>query len=109
MYEAKEIIQKAAEPNKCFVNWIAALKNSSNGIVEMLSCAKGQGAGEDPMSGGYYTSLLLESAEAWNNRWTVAKTHSTKEAHDYAASKLPSQQTPQYSPSALSFPFAAKA
>ena len=90
-------------------NWEKAIKDSAKGIVEMLSCAKGQGAGEDPSAGGYYTSLLLQSAAKWLERTTTSKVHSTKEAHDHAASLLPAQQTPEYRPSWLAFPFAVKA
>ena len=76
------------------------------GVVEMLACAKGQAADEDPSAGGYYTSLLMQSAELWDQRTIQPSTHSTKDAHDYAAAKLPSQQTPEYSPSWIDFPFA---
>jgi hypothetical protein len=88
--------------------WDEALDASSNGIVEMLACAKGQAAGENPSAGGYYTSLLLQSADLWRHKTTSAKIHTTKEAHDYAASQLPDQQTPEYSPWWLAFPFAVK-
>jgi len=74
----------------------------------MLACAKGQTAGENPSAGGYYTSLLMQSAELWDKRSTHAGTHSTKDAHDYAVTKLPSQQTPEYSPTSLAFPFAVR-
>jgi hypothetical protein len=88
--------------------WDTALTTSSRGVVEMLACAKKQAAGEDPSAGGYYTSLLMQSAELWDKRATQASTHSTKDAHDYAAAKLPSQQTPEYTPSWLAFPFAVR-
>lgn len=88
--------------------WDTALTATSRGVIEMLACAKGQGAGENPSAGGYYTSLLMQSAEVWAKRTTQASTHSTKDAHDYAATKLPAQQTPEYSPSWLAFPFAIK-
>jgi hypothetical protein len=81
---------------------------SSTGIVQMLACARGQGAEEDPEAGGYYTSLLMAGAELWTKEATVATTYSTREAHDHAARNLSSQQTPEYAPSGLGFPFAAK-
>ena len=86
--------------------WEEAVKNSSVGTVEMLACSRGQAAGEDPQAGGYYTSLLMQSADLWQISGTTATIYSTKEAHDYAASKLPSQQTPEYKPLSLAFPFA---
>lgn len=88
--------------------WEASLKGTSIGLVEMLSCSKGQAAGENPKAGGYYTSLLLQSADLWQ---LTAPTgiHTTKQAHDYAVSKLPPQQTPEYRPTYLSFPFAVNA
>jgi hypothetical protein len=89
--------------------WEKALRDSAKGTVEMLSCAKGQGAGEDPAAGGYYTSLLLQSAAKWLETNSTAKIHTTKEAHDHAASLLPPQQTPEYRPLGLAFPFAVKA
>lgn len=75
----------------------------------MLACSKGQGAGENPSAGGYYTSLLMQSAIDWNGQRSAYQIHSTKEAHDYAARFLPPQQTPEYSPLSLAFPFAVKA
>jgi hypothetical protein len=86
--------------------WDSALNASLRGVVEMLACAKGQAAGENPSAGGYYTSLLMQSAELWDQRTIQPSTHSTKDAHDYAAAKLPSQQTPEYSPSWIDFLFA---
>ena len=88
--------------------WDTALVASLRGVVEMLACAKGQTSGEDPSAGGYYTSLLLQSAERWDQRTTQGSTHTTKDAHDYAVTMLPPQQTPEYSPSWLEFPFAVK-
>lgn len=85
--------------------WEDALKKSPNGVVEMLACSKGQAAAESPTSGGYYTSLLLQSADLWQ-RIMAERIHTTKNAHDYAVGKLPVQQTPEYRPSHLAFPFA---
>lgn len=82
---------------------------SLTGIVEMFACARGQGADEDPNAGGYYTSLLLASAEAWKNTGGVAKIHTTLDAHNYAAKMLPRQQTPEYKPTWLAYPFAVRA
>ena len=91
-----------------FVNWSDGLKRSSKGVVRMYSCSRGQGADEDPASGGYYTSLLLEGAETWVKAINYATIYNTFEAHLYAKTRLPSQQVPEYSPSNLTFPFAAK-
>lgn len=86
----------------------SALGASGAGIVSMLSCAKGEGAGEDPESGGYYTSALLDSAIAFYRDLNRKDLLTTKEAHDYAAALMPKQQNPEYSPISLSFPFAVK-
>ena len=91
-----------------FVNWSENLKRSSKGVVRMYSCSAGQGADEDPDSGGFYTSLLLEGAESWVKTQNYANIFSTLEAHVYAKAKLPRQQVPEYSPINLAFPFAAK-
>ena len=89
--------------------WENALAKDSNGVVQMLACSKGQDANEDPEAGGYYTSLLIQSADLWAINGSSATIHTTKDAHDYAASKLPeNQQKPEYSPSWLNFPFAVK-
>lgn len=88
--------------------WCSGVKQSAKGVVQMLACSKGQAAGENPQAGGYYTSLLMQSADLWNKKLTTDKIHTTKAAHDYAASALPPQQTPEYLPSGLKFPFAAK-
>jgi hypothetical protein len=89
-------------------HWDTALQSTLTGTVEMLACAKGQDSNEHRFSGGYYTTLLMQSADRWDQRSTQPGTHSTKDAHDYAASLLPPQQTPEYSPSWLDFPFAVK-
>jgi hypothetical protein len=86
--------------------WGLSLMSSLDGTVEMLACSEGQDALEDPSSGGYYTSLLLQSAEEWKQRNNTDPIHSTRSAHDYAASLLPPQQKPEYRPDWLSFPFA---
>jgi hypothetical protein len=87
----------------------AALDKSSAGLVKMLACATGQGAAEDPLAGGYYTSLLMQAAKKWNGNYGTESVYTTKRAHDYAAEKLPPQQTPEYSPAYLEFPFAVSA
>lgn len=107
-FQKRESIKQAHTANASEVNWIKALIAASNGVVEMYSCAKGEIADEDPNSGGYYTSLLLQSAELWVKRASAEKIHTTKDAHTYAALKLHPQQNPEYKPSYLSFPFAAK-
>lgn len=88
------------------LTWFQSLETAGTGIVEMLACAKGEAAGENPNSGGYYTSLLLQSADLWQQRGGVGNVHSTRDAHDHAAQKLPAQQTPEYKPNGVAFPFA---
>lgn len=60
--------------------WDEAVRASLRGTVEMLACAKGQAASEDPAAGGYYTSLLMQSAERWDQRTDEAAIHSRKRA-----------------------------
>lgn len=88
--------------------WWDALRKSNSGVVHMSSCAKGQAAGEDPKAGGLYTSLLLQSAEKWQAGSGPSAIHTTKDAHDFAAKRLPQQQTPEYAPADLAFPFGVK-
>jgi hypothetical protein len=88
------------------VRWRRALLDCGEGIVQMLACSKGEGAGEDPRAGGFYTSLLLQSADLWEAAGGMGDVHSTRAAHDHAARKMPPQQNPEYSPEGLAFPFA---
>jgi hypothetical protein len=99
---AKEVTSR----NPHLAAFVAALNHANEGIVEMLSCSKGQSAGENPRAGGYYTSLLMAGAKNWESIQYQANIYSTRDAHDYAARKLPKQQTPEYKPSHLAFPFA---
>ncbi|MES2659489.1 MAG: caspase family protein [Verrucomicrobiota bacterium] len=84
------------------------LRLSSEGIVTMYSCAKGQSAGEDPKAGGYYTSALMDAANRFLDADRKRSVLSTKEAHDHAASIVPAPQAPVYTPSYLVFPFAVR-
>jgi len=92
--------------------WHGYLEKASIGNVKMQSCAKGQSAGEDPNSGGYYTSLLLQSAKQWYQGANSMEQHTTHEAHSYARSRMPNGQRPEYTSSPAStfreFPFAVK-
>lgn len=88
------------------VRWRRALLDSGGGIVEMLACSKGEAAGENSKAGGFYTSLLLQSADLWERAGGIGEVHSTRAAHDHAAKKMPPQQNPKYSPARLAFPFA---
>lgn len=109
LFEAKSpAVKFATTANSQLNNWLEALKAASKGLVEMYACAKGEFANENPSSGGFYTSLLLQSADEWSKGYSAGKIHTTKDAHDYAAKKLPRQQHPEYKPSWLSFPFASK-
>ena len=102
------ILNRLARTSNHRSRWDTALQSTLKGTVEMLACAKGEDSNEHPFSGGFYTSLLMQSAERWDQRSTQPGIHSTKEAHDYAAAKIPPQQTPEYSPYSLAFPFAVR-
>ena len=76
--------------------------------VRMFACASDESAmDEDEKAGGYYTTFLIESAEAWGRQ--THGVYSTKKAHDDAcvrmAKKNP-QQHPQYVPLWQAYPFA---
>jgi len=88
------------------IRWNFALILANKGVVEMYACSKGEGANEDPNAGGYYTSLLLQSADLWQQLGGDGNIYTTKDAHNHAVSKLPPQQNPEYRPSHLAFPFA---
>jgi hypothetical protein len=105
---AEVALNRLSITGKHLLRWNNSMDSSSAGIVEMLGCSKGEGAAEDPFAGGYYTSLLVQSAELWEETKSTARIQTTKEAHDYAAHELPVQQKPEYSPLWLAFPFAVK-
>jgi len=88
------------------VTWRLALMRSKSGLVEMLACARGESADEDPNYGGYYTSLLLQSADLWQQAGGLGNVHTTLDAHNHASAKMPPQQNPEYRPTDLTFPFA---
>ena len=86
----------------------AALARATNGIVTMLSCSTGEAAGENPESGGYYTSAIIDAAFAFDTTQGTPTILNTKEAHDHAVRIMPPQQHPEYAPLGLAFPFAVK-
>ena len=92
--------------------WNRYLQKASIGSAKMQSCSKGQSAGEDPNSGGYYTSLLMQSAKQWHQSANSMEQHTTHDAHSYARSNMPNGQRPEYTSSPTStfreFPFAVK-
>jgi hypothetical protein len=92
--------------------WHGYLEKASIGKVKMQSCAKGQSAGEDVNSGGYYTSLLMQSANKWYSLAKSMEQHTTHHAHIYARDNMPNKQRPEYTSSPVStfreFPFAIK-
>jgi hypothetical protein len=102
------LLNRAGKPIPARKVFEDALAASSSGTVEMYSCSTGQAAEEDPNAGGYYTTLLLQSSDLWLLTASAGSTHSTKNAHDYAAAYLPPQQTPEYKPAWLAFPFGVK-
>lgn len=92
--------------------WDRYLQKAAVGNAKMQSCSKGQSAGEDPNSGGYYTSLLMLSAKQWHQTAISMEQHTTHDAHSYARSHMPNGQRPEYTSSPAStfreFPFAVK-
>jgi len=88
--------------------FLDALEASPSAIVSMLACAAGQAAGENPKSGGFYTSAILGGAYDFHGRSGTRPIFTTREAHDFAAALMPPQQNPEYSPKDRAFPFAIK-
>lgn len=80
--------------------------------VRMYACAKGQGAEESPEAGGLYTSLLIDGAKERNKSFLpgcMSNVYTTHDAHVYAKREmltLAPQQTPEYYPDGLAYPFA---
>lgn len=92
--------------------WLESLNNCSEGLVTMWACSRGQGAGEDSSetskAGGYFTTALLKAAMKWNRLTSIPYLiYETSEAFvDSSAFMHDPQQTPEYDPEWLSFPFA---
>lgn len=88
--------------------------------VKMFACSEGEGAGEDPGAGGFYTSLLIASAHIWESadrhRGDIVipgvNVLSTYEAHEMACNgvmvKTKGGQVPKYSPIGQVYPFAIR-
>lgn len=80
--------------------------------VRMYACASGQGAEESPEAGGLYTSLLIDGAKERKKSFLpgyVSAVYTTQDAHEYAKREmvtLAPQQTPEYYPNGLAYPFA---
>ena len=92
--------------------WLASLNNCSEGLVTMWACSRGQGAGENSSetskAGGYFTTALIKAAMKWDKLTsTPYLIYKTSEAfNDSSAFMHDPQQTPEYDPEWLSFPFA---
>ncbi len=92
--------------------WLVSLNYCGSGLVTMWACSRGQGAGEDSSetskAGGYFTTALLKAAMKWNSLTSIPYLiYKTSDAFtDSSAFMHDSQQTPEYEPDWLSFPFA---
>lgn len=83
--------------------WMGALRKWGVGRVQMFACGSMESAGENPKSGGFYTSFLTKAARKWERdeafRHHGIVIYSTLQAHDSAvrgmAARNP-QQHPQY-------------
>ena len=92
--------------------WLDSLNNCSEGLVTMWACSRGQSAGEDSSEmskkGGYFTTALIKAALNWNR--ITGTLHLIYKTADAFADSLQfihdPQQTPEYEPEWLSFPFA---
>lgn len=92
--------------------WLASLNNCGSGLVTMWACSRGQEAGEDSSEtskkGGYFTTALIKAALNWNRMTnTLHLIYKTADAFvDSLQFIHDPQQTPEYEPEWLSFPFA---
>lgn len=92
--------------------WLDSLNNCSEGLVTMWACSRGQSAGEDSSEmskkGGYFTTALIKAALNWNR--ITGTLHLIYKTADAFADSLQfihdPQQTPEYEPEWLSYPFA---
>lgn len=84
-------------------------------VVRMYSCGWDESAEDfegDANAGGYYTTFLMRSAEAWQEERRNTQyydVYSTKQAHDSACEimrEVRPQQNPEYTPVWQSYPFA---
>jgi hypothetical protein len=84
-------------------------------VVRMYSCSSNESAEDfegDANAGGYYTTFLMRSAEAWQKRHRNMQyydVYSTRQAHDSACEimrEVRPQQHPEYTPDWQSYPFA---
>lgn len=107
------------DPAQCRYYFNKAIDDCENGLVVMNSCSIDETAGESSSEGGYYTSSLIDSANAWakNKLRTIDLTRSyatssTQECHNLAAAQVKNlsggRQNPTFeSPrSERKFPFA---
>lgn len=92
--------------------WLASLNNCGTGLVTMWACSRGQSAGENSSetskAGGYFTTALIKAAMKWDRMTpTPYLIYKTSEAFiDSSAFMHDPQQTPEYEPEWLAFPFA---
>jgi hypothetical protein len=109
-------------PSECRNYFNKAISNCDGGIVVMNSCSINETAGESGSEGGYYTSSLIDLANAWARKKLTAidfikncVTSSTQECHNAAAAQVKilsgGRQAPNFeSPRAGNkFPFAVVA
>ena len=105
----QEIIRREVIKNT-FMNNIRL--SGQNHTVRMFACAKGQGADESPEAGGLYTSLLIDGARERKKSFLPglrSNVYTTYEAHVHAKTEMLTvapQQTPEYYPDGLQYPFA---
>ena len=110
---------KYAEFSKAFFHekeiWFNNLNSSNNGTATLFSCNIGESAGEfekeDPNQGGYFTTIMMLTAQNWEKTANSRSCYSTKDAYNatekYMKINFPNQK-PVYDPSYVAFPFAVK-
>lgn len=109
-------------PSECRKYFDQVISDCDGGIVVMNSCSINETAGESESEGGYYTSSLINSANAWAKNKLASidltknyATSSTQECHNAAVAQVKilsgGRQTPNFeSPRAeKKFPFAVVA
>jgi hypothetical protein len=79
----------------------AAIEQAEKGIIRVFSCSIDEAAGESAISGGYYTTALMDCCTDWHRSHDSGKRYyyPINSAHDCASSRTTErnkQQHPQY-------------
>jgi hypothetical protein len=68
-FEASRSVSRNPNPALCKGMFLQQIDSASKAVVVLHSCTPGEVAGDDEVSGGYYTSNLIGSANVWAGRY----------------------------------------